>query len=304
MNPPEANRNSTYVGRFAPSPTGPLHFGSLIAALSSYLDAKANNGIWLVRIEDLDPPREPERASKIILDQLHYLGLEWDGTVMFQSSRIEAYQSALDTLTQKSLTYKCDCTRSSIKAMGSIYNGHCKTREKAPTQNYAIRIKTLNEAIRFKDKIRGYFEQNIGAEIGDFVVLRKDCLFAYQLAVVVDDDHQKVTNIVRGSDLIESTPRQIYLQNLLGLRTPDYAHIPIAVNNQDTKLSKQSFSPGIEAKDGSILIFKSLKFLGQNPPKSLTAAPVREQLQWAVSNWDIHAVPKLANIRETSLTEE
>ena len=117
-------------------------------------------------------------------------------------------------------------------------------------------------------------------------------------------DSQKVTNIVRGSDLIESTPRQIYLQNLLGLRTPDYAHIPIAVNSQDTKLSKQSFSPGIEAKDGSILIFKSLKFLGQNPPKSLTAAPVREQLQWAVSNWDIHAVPKLANIRETSLTEE
>ena len=293
-----------YVGRFAPSPTGPLHFGSLVAAISSYLDAKFNDGLWLLRVEDLDPPREPAGASELILGQLFKLGLEWDGEVLYQSSRIDAYQSALDELRQKSLTYKCDCTRGFIKSRGSIYDGYCRTREKAIANDFAIRVKTSNAPIKFRDRIKGVFEQNLEKDVGDFVILRKDKLFAYHLAAVIDDDFQQITHIVRGSDLIDSTPRQIYLQEILGLRTPNYAHIPVAVNDQDVKLSKQNFSQGIEVKDASALVFKSLKFLGQNPPNKMIGASVREQLQWATCNWDIHTVPKLANIRERSLVGE
>ena len=293
-----------YVGRFAPSPTGPLHFGSLVAALTSYLDAKFNNGLWLVRMEDLDPPRAPAGTSDLILNQLLTLGLEWDREVLFQSTRLDAYESALDELRQKSLTYRCDCTRSSIRAKGGIYDGYCRTREKAPAHNFAIRVRTPNRLIKFQDEIRGPLEQNLEKEVGDFVVLRKDKLFAYHLAVVVDDDFQQITHIVRGGDLLDSTPRQIYLQKKLGLRTPNYAHIPIAVNDQDVKLSKQNFSQGIEVKDASALVFKSLKFLGQDPPNIMIKASVREQLQWAMGNWDIHTVPKLANIRERSLVGE
>ena len=297
-------REPIYVGRFAPSPTGPMHFGSLVAAVSSYLDAKFNNGLWLVRVEDLDPPREPAGASELILNQLLTLGLEWDKEVLFQSKRIDAYQSALDELSEKSLTYRCDCTRGSIRAKGAIYDGYCRTRIKAPRQNFAIRVRTSNTPIRFRDEIRGAFEQNLEKDVGDFVILRKDNLFAYHLAVVVDDDFQQITHIIRGSDLIDSTPRQIYLQKELGLKTPNYAHIPIAVNDQDVKLSKQNFSQGIEIKNASALVFKSLKFLGQDPPSVMIKASVQEQLQWAICNWDIHAVPKLANIRERSLIGE
>ena len=304
MTTPPFEKKPLYIGRFAPSPTGPLHFGSLVAALSSYLDAKCNTGLWLVRVEDLDPPREPAGTSDLILDQLVTLGLEWDKEVLFQSTRIDEYESALNELSQKSLTYRCDCTRSSIRARGAIYDGYCRTREKAPSDNFAIRVKTSNTPIKFRDGIMGPYKQNLEKEVGDFVVLRKDNLFAYHLAVVVDDDFQQITHVVRGSDLIDSTPRQIYLQEKLGLRTPNYAHIPIAVNDQDEKLSKQNFSQGIEVKDASALVFKSLKFLGQDPPNTMIKASVREQLQWAMCNWDIHNVPKLANIRERSLVGE
>ena len=303
MTTPEAEKQPSYIGRFAPSPTGPLHFGSLVAALASYLDAKFNKGLWLVRLEDLDPPREQNGASNLILDQLLSLGLEWDKDVLFQSTRLNAYQSALHKLSQKSLTYRCDCTRASIKERGSVYDGHCRTINKAPQHSFAIRIKTSNREIEFQDQIRGEFKQDLGKEVGDFIVLRKDKLFAYHLAVVVDDEYQKISHVVRGSDLISSTPRQIYLQQSLNFKTPRYGHIPVAVNNQNVKLSKQNFSPGIDLKNASYLIFKALKFLGQEPPSSLSRAPVAKQLQWAIDNWDIHAVPKLANIREKPLSE-
>ena len=299
----EAEKQPSYVGRFAPSPTGPLHFGSLVAALASYLDAKFNKGRWLVRLEDLDPPREQTGAAELILDQLLSLGLEWDNDVLFQSTRLNAYQSALYKLSQKSLTYRCDCSRASIKERGSVYDGHCRTRNKAPKHSFAIRIKTSNRKIGFQDQIRGGFKQDIGKEVGDFIVLRKDKLFAYHLAVVVDDEYQKISHVVRGGDLISSTPQQIYLQQLLNFKTPRYAHIPVAVNESNVKLSKQSFSPGIERKKASHLIFQALQFLGQEPPHSLSRASVPEQLQWALGNWDIHAVPKLANIREKPLSE-
>ena len=299
----ETEKQPIYIGRFAPSPTGPLHFGSLVAALASYLDAKFNDGLWLVRLEDLDPPRAQNGATNLILDQLVSLGLEWDKDVLFQSTRLNAYQSALHKLSQKSLTYRCDCTRASIKERGSVYDGYCKTKNKAPEHSFAIRIKTSNRKIAFQDQIRGEFKQNVGKEVGDFIVLRKDKLFAYHLAVVVDDEYQKISHVVRGGDLISSTPRQIYLQQSLNFKTPRYSHIPVAVNDQNVKLSKQSFSPGIEIKNASYLIFQALQFLGQEPPYSLLKASVPEQLQWALGNWDIHAVPKLANIRERSLSE-
>ena len=194
-----------------------MHFGSLVAAISSYLDAKFNDGLWLLRVEDLDPPREPAGASELILGQLFKLGLEWDGEVLYQSTRIDAYQSALDELRQKSLTYKCDCTRGFIKSRGSIYDGYCRTREKAIANDFAIRVKTSNAPIKFRDRIKGVFEQNLEKDVGDFVILRKDKLFAYHLASVIDDDFQQITHIVRGSDLIDSTPRQYTCKKYLGL---------------------------------------------------------------------------------------
>ena len=299
----KAEKQTSYIGRFAPSPTGPLHFGSLVAALASFLDARFNGGLWLVRLEDLDPPREQSGASNLILDQLLSLGLEWDNDVLFQSTRLNAYQSALNKLSQKSSTYRCDCTRTSIKERSSIYDGYCRTKDKAPRNNFAIRIKTSNRKIHFQDEIRGNFKQDVEKEVGDFIVLRKDKLFAYHLAVVVDDEYQKISHVVRGGDLISSTPRQIYLQQLLDFKTPRYAHIPVAVNDQNVKLSKQNFSPGIEVKNASHLIFQALQFLGQKPNDSLSRASAQELLQWAVCNWDIHSVPKLANIREKSLSE-
>ena len=237
----KGEKQTSYIGRFAPSPTGPLHFGSLVAALASYLDAKFNKGLWLVRIEDLDPPREQSGATNLILDQLLSLGLEWDNDVLFQSTRLNAYQSALHKMSQKSLTYRCDCTRASIKERGSIYDGYCRTRDIAPKHSFAIRIKTSSRKIGFQDEIRGDFKQDIGKEVGDFIVLRKDKLFAYNLAVVVDDEYQKISHVVRGGDLISSTPRQIYLQQTLDFKTPRYAHIPIAVNDQCVKLANKIF---------------------------------------------------------------
>lgn len=296
MNHQSDKSQSNYIGRFAPSPTGPLHFGSLIAAVSSYVDARSKNGIWLLRMEDLDPPREPPGAAELILDQLLTLGIQWDGEVLYQSSRIEAYQEALNRLLEEGLSYKCDCTRAKIKAMGSVYNGSCKGRKISLSKRFAVRVKTLNELIGFYDKVQGYYEQNVEKEVGDFVVLRKDKFFAYQLAVVVDDGYQKITDVIRGYDLIDSTPRQIYLQKILGIKTPSYAHIPIAMNNQGQKLSKQHFATPIDAKNGSMLIFQSLKYLGQTPPEVLSRASAQEQLQWAILNWDIHSIPKLANI--------
>lgn len=298
------NSEQPYVGRFAPSPTGPLHFGSLIAAVASYLDAKANQGLWLVRMEDLDPPREPEGAAEKILEQLQALHLNWDGDVLYQSSRINAYQESLEELMGRDLCFYCDCTRSRIKALGSVYDGHCRKRTAPPDDEFAIRILTEERLIGFEDLVQGNYQQNIESEVGDFVILRKDKLFAYQLAVVVDDAFQEITHIIRGYDLIDSTPRQIYLQHLSGLPTPIYGHIPVIVNEQGQKLSKQHFATPIDASNGSRLIHYSLQFLGLSPPELNRSAPVKEQLQWGIEQWDIQAVPKLANIPENSLEME
>ena len=285
-----------YIGRFAPSPTGPLHFGSLLAALASFLDARANQGKWLMRVEDLDPPREPAGSAELILQQLQDLGMDWDDEVLYQSSRLDAYEEVMDQLQEKGLCYPCDCTRPQIREMGSVYNGSCRERGAPPETPYALRLKTDALEIGFDDEIQGHFAQQLESEVGDFVIRRKDELFAYQLAVVVDDEFQNITHVVRGWDLLDSTPRQIYLQRALNYQEMSYAHIPIIVDEKGQKLSKQSFAPSIETDRASRAIYKALTFLGQAPPTEIEKESPKSQLQWAIGSWESQGVAKVGNL--------
>lgn len=293
---PAAFHSPQYVGRFAPSPTGPLHFGSLFAAIASYLDAKANDGLWLLRMEDLDPPREPAGAAEHILQQLVDFKLQWDGDILYQSSRLAAYESRIQFLQAENLCFYCDCTRARIKSMGSVYNGHCRHRRDISEAGAALRVLTEDREIEFEDAVFGRYSQNIEKDVGDFVIKRKDGLHAYQLAVVVDDAYQEITHVVRGADLLESTPRQIYLQQKLGFPTPAYCHVPILQNSMGQKLSKQHFASPIKSADAAELTHRCLTVLGQEPPESIRKEQPDRQLDWAVEHWRIQAVPKLATI--------
>jgi glutamyl-Q tRNA(Asp) synthetase len=290
----------SYVGRFAPSPTGPLHFGSLVAALASYFDARSNKGTWLVRMEDLDPPREPPGTDALILEQLHTLGLEWDGEVLYQSSRLDAYRATLERLKATGLCFACDCTRPRIKSIGGIYDGRCRNRKLPFSTGLATRVKTDNNLYEFEDAIQGSYSQTLEQDTGDFTLLRKDGLFAYQLAVVVDDADQCISHVVRGYDLLDSTPRQIYLQKVLGFMTPQYAHVPVIVNEQGQKLSKQHFADAIEVKAASKVLYNAMRYLGLRPANSQISEPPAELLAWGIDNWDIQTVPKLATIQMLS----
>jgi glutamyl-Q tRNA(Asp) synthetase len=294
------------IGRFAPSPTGPLHFGSLLAALASYLEAKTQGGLWLVRMEDLDKPREVAGAANHILNTLEKFGLEWDGEVVYQSQRSELYQEALNQIKAKSLIYQCSCSRKEIADSynqkpaehgidGLIYPGTC--RDKSSTfKPYAERIKVKDQNISFNDAIQGKINQNLATQIGDFVLKRADGLFAYQLAVVVDDHLQGATHIVRGADLLDSTPRQIYLQQVLGYSTPKYAHIPVASNQAGEKLSKQTLATPIDANNAPNLLINALDFLGQTPPQDLSNYKAQEILAWAMQHWALDKIPKQRSI--------
>ena len=288
-----------YIGRFAPSPTGPLHFGSLIAAVASYCDARKNNGKWLLRMEDLDKPRTVKGAADTILHQLETFGFEWDGPVLYQSQRDSLYNEALEILKAKQLIYPCTCTRKEINDSstsfgieGVIYPGTCLLQTIKPNAPIAWRIKTNASKISFKDAIQGDISQTLSTDIGDFILKRADDLFAYQLAVVVDDAAQGITNIVRGADLLDSTPRQVYLQRMLGYQTPDYAHIPVAANAAGEKLSKQTLAKPIMDQCAIELMINALYFLGQRPDNSLKNAALKDIWHWAISHWDIQRVPK------------
>lgn len=284
-----------YVGRFAPSPTGPLHFGSFVAALASWLDARAARGKWLLRMEDLDQPRVKSDAASRILTQLDAAGLHWDGEVAWQSRRLELYREALDRLSAMGATYWCACTRkeiadSAINPDGAgVYAGTCRggfARGKNPR---AIRVRTSAEPIAFDDRLQGPMEQSVEREVGDFVVFRADNTFAYQLAVVVDDAEHGVTDVVRGADLIDSTPRQIHLQRLLGLPTPRYLHVPVAVSAAGEKLSKQK-----DAAEGSSRDLRAaLAFLGHAAPADVADGGL---LDWAKDAWDPGAIPRRRTI--------
>lgn len=282
---------SCYVGRFAPSPSGPLHFGSLIAALSSYLDAKAHQGTWLVRIEDVDPPRVQPGATDAILRTLEQHALHWDGDVMYQRERFDAYQAVLDSLKDKHLAYPCDCNRQRLTRLGGIYDGHCLRHPPAPDAIVAYRMKLAsspeapcdNERY-FVDLFQGEQHQSLLAA-GDQILKRRDGFYAYQLAVVVDDIAQGVTHIVRGADLLEVTARQQRLFTLLGSTPPAFGHVPLAMQANGQKLSKQNQAPAVDDTTASTNLWRALQFLGQNPPHLLANAPPADLRDWAIAHW-------------------
>jgi glutamyl-Q tRNA(Asp) synthetase len=284
-----------YRGRFAPSPSGTLHFGSLVAAVASFVDARAAGGQWLVRIEDLDPPRERPGAADRILFTLDRLGLGWDGPVLRQSTRSGAYARALGRLRREGRIRECFCARAALAALPEnvrreagddlFHPAACISGSTEGNPRPALRFRVPGQEVVFRDRVQGAVRINVAATVGDFVLRRKDGLYAYQLAVVVDDEEQGITHVVRGADLLQSTPRQILLQQALGMSGVEYMHVPLAVNTSGLKLSKSSDAPGLAAASSTRQIVAALQFLGQDPPEGLEAASVDEVLAWAVSNW-------------------
>jgi glutamyl-Q tRNA(Asp) synthetase len=280
-----------YVGRFAPSPTGDLHLGSLYTAAASFLDARANGGSWLVRVEDLDGPRVVPGSADGILRTLSRFGFEWDGGVVRQSGRGDLYEAALDILRAHGLTFQCSCSRLQL-AEDERYPGHCRKGPLKPGTPCATRVRVDQAVIQFTDRIQGTFRQDVAAAVGDMLVRRRDQLFAYVLAVVVDDAAQGVTHVVRGADLLDNTPRQIHLQQLLGLKTPDYAHVPLLMEPDGKKLAKSSRSVQLDSSMPLPLIVKIFDLLNLSPPPELGLATIPEAWGWATTKWNIDRPPK------------
>lgn len=303
--------SASYIGRFAPSPTGPLHFGSLVAATASYLDARAHNGKWLVRMEDLDKPREVPGAAKDILSTLESFGFQWDDQIIWQSQRDEYYQQALTRLVSEHFAYPCACTRSEIQNRaqagidGPVYPGFCREGLPAGRSARTWRLKVSEEPVEFADQIQGMQTQVLSKQVGDFVIRRADGLFAYQLAVVVDDALQGITHIIRGADLLDSTPRQIYLQQRLKLSSPRYAHVPVATSLSGQKLSKQTRAQPVKLRDSGMVLCSVLRFLGMQPPADIATDKLEHIWEWAISHWQIQRVPAVRQqIAVTAIIEE
>ena len=277
-----------YIGRFAPSPTGPLHFGSLLAAVASYLQAVVNQGKWLLRVEDIDPPREQPGSDRLIIEALEDYGFEWDGPVTYQSRFAERHEELVQRLLDVGHAYPCACSRRDLAGasrgpLGAIYPGTCRNGSSAT--DVAIRVRTDDEQIRFVDALQGEQTQRLESESGDFVIKRRDGLIAYQLAVVVDDYDQGITEVVRGIDLLDSTPRHIHLQRMLGFATPTYLHIPVAENSDGQKLSKLTGATEIERNEVRPVLVSALDALGQQPAADLAASSLESIWKWAVENW-------------------
>jgi len=289
----------SYRGRFAPSPTGPLHFGSLIAAVGSFLEARSRGGEWLLRMEDLDPPRVMPGAARHILHTLRAFGFEWDGNVVYQSKRAEAYHAALHRLHARGFVYPCVCSRREIADSawrgidGPVYPGTCRQGLSDMRRARALRVCTRTEATSFTDAVQGEIVQSLERDIGDFVVYRADRVIAYQLAVVVDDAEQGITDVVRGADLLLSTPRQMHLQRLLELQTPRYLHLPVAVNAAGQKLSKQTLAAAVEADAPVAVLGAALDFLGQAPDPLMRRLPLPAFWRMAIALWDSSRVPRV-----------
>ena len=287
-----------YTGRFAPSPSGPLHFGSLIAALGSYLQAKSQQGRWLVRMEDIDTPRMVPGADSDILRTLEQFGLHWDGEVLYQSQRLERYQQIFAHLQQLKLLYGCACNRKRVSELGGIYDNHCATLNKQ-SGNLAWRLHSQGVKTGFADLVFG--QQSIPAALAneDYIIKRRDGLFAYQLVVVVDDIDQAITEVIRGADLLEMTPRQQALCNLLGARPPAYGHLPLAVTAPGFKLSKQNHAAAVSEWHVTETLHQALRFLGQQPPPELYRVTVDELLSWVIAHWNLTKVPTQLEINST-----
>jgi glutamyl-Q tRNA(Asp) synthetase len=297
---------SGYLGRFAPSPTGPLHFGSLLAAVASYLEARCHRGRWLLRIEDIDPPRAQAGADLEILKALEAYGFEWDGGTYYQSRRVEAHRSIVERLVDSGRAYACGCSRQDLAncprgPLGIIYPGRCRNGCVAP--EVAIRLRTDDHAVAFTDRLQGPQRQRLESESGDFVILRRDGRIAYQLAVVADDHDQGITDVVRGIDLLESTPRQIFLQQLLGYTTPAYAHIPVAENRAGQKLGKSTGAPAIPLEEVRPTLVAALGALRQQPPDGLADANLDTVWEWATDRWSIDRLAGRKAIDELPNTE-
>ncbi len=280
-----------YRGRFAPSPTGPLHFGSLFTALAGYLEARSRGGQWHLRIEDLDTPRCAPGAADAILRTLERFGLHWDGEVVYQSRRREIYEAAIAELQRDGWLYPCRCSRKDLEPTGPAYPGHCRGKSVDLSRPHALRIRVDSVPITFHDRLQGRQVWRLTEQCGDFVVRRRDGIHAYQLAVVIDDAELGVTEVLRGSDLLDSTARQIHLQRCLGLGTPTYCHIPVLVDRSGCKLSKQTGAPAVDSRDPGPVLFALLQRLRQNPPAELRQAPAGTILDWAVGHWRLERLP-------------
>jgi len=280
------------IGRFAPSPTGDLHFGSLVAAVASYLQAKSAGGQWLIRVEDIDPPREVPGSASRILKDLQRFAMQPDQPVLYQSDRSDAYEAAITDLLDQGHAYWCGCSRSELPASG-VYPGTCNNGLPKGKSPRSVRLRVNDVAISFTDLVQGHIKENLQEMVGDFVIKRADGLAAYQLAVVVDDAFQGVTEVVRGADLLGSTARQIHLQNCLGLATPVYAHHPVAVGSDGTKLSKRFGSDPVASAPTAQALEMALRFLGQPCPEGLSD---KELMAWALSNWRLSRIPPLITL--------
>lgn len=285
-------------GRFAPSPTGPLHFGSLVAAVASFLDARARGAEWLVRIDDLDGPRTVPGAAAAILRTLDAFCLHWDGPVIFQSERRQRYAAVVEDLLRRDNVYPCTCTRREVADSGLqgidglVYPGTCRGGVTKPHAPRAMRLRVDDRRIAFDDAVQGPCAQNLERAVGDFILRRADGLFAYQLAVVVDDGDAGITRVTRGADLLDSTPRQIFLQSLLGLPTPAYMHVPVALAASGDKLAKQTRARALDDTRPGTALTAALRFLGQDPPVELLHAPAQAIIAWALDNWRVDRIPR------------
>lgn len=284
------------VGRFAPSPTGPLHLGSLLTAVASYLHARACGGRWLLRMEDLDTPRCVPGAADAILAMLDRHALHWD-ELIYQHRRIDAYRAALEQLRQNGHTFACTCSRTQIQD-GSVYPGTCRYRTVPPNVPHSIRLAVPDETIEVLDEIQGPYSQHLRTDVGDFVIFRRDQIFAYQLAVVVDDAAQRITQVVRGADLLDNTPRQLLLFRLLGAKAPRYAHVPVLTDRTGQKLSKQTRATAVNAATPSDNLRLILALLGHDPPNDLRRSESTQLLQWATAQWDLSRIPRRATHSE------
>jgi glutamyl-Q tRNA(Asp) synthetase len=295
---------AVYRGRFAPSPTGPLHFGSLATALGSYLEARVRHGTWALRIENVDRTREVPGAADLIISTLGRLGFEWDGPIIHQSDRTAHYAAALERLRRDGWVYECSCSRSEIESHARAsasnsdelrYPGTCRSGPLHRERLLATRFRTPAGRVTFVDAVQGTVSQEVQMDVGDFVVRRRDDYFAYQLAVVVDDADLGTTQVVRGADLLDNTPRQLLLQQALALQTPTYAHLPLAVDAAGAKLSKSAQSIPIDPARAETVLWQALEFLKQAPPPSLAWAPLTELWRWALEHWDLSRLRGVAS---------
>ena len=285
-----------YRGRFAPSPSGPLHFGSLVAALGSWLDAKSNKGLWLLRMEDIDPPREIPGAADDILRTLERYGLYWDHEVTYQSNNLSHYIEIIEHLNINNLIYRCTCTRKQVKQTGGIYRNTCRNKNRSSEEGHSLRLIVNQAPLFFNDIYQGKCATNPLTAEEDFILKRKDGLFAYMLAVVADDKEQQISHVIRGADLLETTPQQIYLhdvlhslstlnKNSLTQTAPSYGHLPLVVDKNGSKLSKQNHAAAITDNEVSQTLWHALTFLKQNPPVALSREIKENLLDWAIDNW-------------------